>query len=64
MWNFLLSLSVGSAIGASRLGRLVKPALKLVAIGVVISGLIYTYVVFNAVRERSRSHNAYKHSSR
>jgi len=60
MWNFLMSFFIGGAIGASRFGRAIMPALKLVAVGVLIAGLIYTYVVFNAVRERS--HHPYVHS--
>ena len=63
MWNFLLSFFVGSAIGASRFGRLVTPILKLVAIGVLGAGLIYTYVVLNAVRERSHDSYVHTHSS-
>jgi hypothetical protein len=64
MWNFLLSFSIGSAIGASRFGRLVKPILTLVGIGVIVAGFIYTYVVLNAVRERSQGHYVHTHSTR
>jgi hypothetical protein len=63
MWNFLLSYFVGSAIGTSRFGRLVKPILKLVSIGVLVAGLIYTCVVLNAVRERSHGSYVHTHSS-
>jgi predicted MFS family arabinose efflux permease len=64
MWNFLLALGVGSAIGASRFGRLVKPLLVLIAIGVVIAGAIYVSVVFRAVQERSQHPHVPTHSPR
>lgn len=64
MWNFLLSFFVGTAIGASPFGRFVKQLLKLVAIGVLVAGLIYTYVVLNAVRERSQHPHVHTHSTR
>lgn len=63
MWNFLLSFFVGSAIGASRFGRLVKPLLILVAIGVVLAGAIYVSVVFRAVQERSQHPHVHPHST-
>jgi hypothetical protein len=64
MWNFLMSFFIGSAIGASRLGRFVRPMLKLFTIGIVVAGLVYTYVVLNAVRERSQGHHVHTHSTR
>jgi predicted MFS family arabinose efflux permease len=64
MWNFLLALGVGSAIGASRFGRLVKPLLVLIAIGVVIAGTIYLAVVFRAVQERSQHLHVETHRTR
>jgi len=64
MWNFLLALGVGSTIGASRFGRLVKPLLIVTAIGVLIAGLIYTSVVLNAVRERNQHYHVHTHSAR
>jgi uncharacterized membrane protein len=63
MWSFLMSFSIGSAIGASRLGRFVRPMLKLFAVGILVAGLIYTYVVLNAVRERSHDSYVHSHSS-
>jgi len=64
MWNFLLALGVGSAIAASRFGRLIKPLLILGAIGVVIAGAIYVSVVFRAVQERSQQPHVHSHSTR
>ena len=65
MWNLLLSFFVGGAIGASRLGqRFVRPAVKLLGTGIVIAGLIYTYVVLNAIRERSLGRHGHTHSTR
>ena len=58
LWN---GYGFGGAFGASRFGRrVIKPALKLFVLGVVIAGLIYTYVVLNAVRERS--HDPHVHA--
>ena len=54
MWNFLTGYGFGGAFGASRLGRrIVKTALKLFFLGIVIAGLIYVFVIFKAVSERS-----------
>ena len=55
MWNFLMALFVGSAVGSTRTAqRLVRPVLILFAIGVLIAGFIYACVVFRAVNQRSR----------
>lgn len=65
MWNFLLALFVGSAVGSTRTAqRLVRPLLVLFAIGVVIAGLIYACVVFKAVLERSQAPHVQSHSTR
>lgn len=61
MWNFLLGYSAGRAIGASPLRPFLKLALKLVAIGIIAAGLIYTYVVLKTVSERR--HDPHVHSS-
>ena len=63
MWDILLGYSAGRAIGASRLARIIRPALALVAIGVVIAGLIYACVVFKAVNERSHAPHVHAHST-
>lgn len=62
MWNFLTGYGFGGAFGASRCGRrIIKPALRLFFFGVVIAGLIYAYVVFKAVSERSSSPHVHTH---
>jgi len=54
MWNFLMALFLGSAVGNTRTAqRLVRPLLVFFVIGVVIAGLIYACVVFRAASERS-----------
>jgi uncharacterized membrane protein YfcA len=64
MWDFLLAFSVGSLIGTSRFAqRVVKPLLKLIAVGVVIAGLIYMFVVLRAVHERSQHPHVHTHST-
>jgi len=65
VWNFLLSFFLGSAIGSSRIAqRVVKPVLKLLAIGVLFAGVIYTYVVFHALSERSQGHHVHTYTNR
>jgi hypothetical protein len=60
MWNFLIALFVGSAIGSTRTARrLVRPVLILFAIGALIAGLIYAGMVFRAVSERSHAPNVH-----
>ena len=65
MWDYGTAHGVGGALGATRFarrwGRLL---LKLFALGVVIAGLIYTYVVFHAVSERSPHPHVHAHSTR
>jgi hypothetical protein len=64
MWNFLLALFVGSAVGSTRTAqRLVRPILILFVIGVLIAGLIYACVVFRATSERSHPPHVHAHSS-
>jgi len=65
MWNFLLALFVGGAVGSTRTAqRLFRPVLILFAIGIVIAGLVYACVVFKAVYERSHAPNVHSHSTR
>lgn len=64
MWNFLFGLLLGDAIRKSPMGRFVRPILMACAVGVVIAGLIYTYVVFKAVNERSQEPHVPTNSSR
>lgn len=64
MWNFLMALFIGSAVGSTRTAqRLVRPVLILFAIGVLIAGAIYACVVFQAVSERSRAPHVHAHST-
>jgi hypothetical protein len=65
MWNFLLALFVGGAVGSTNTAqRLIRPILILFAIGIVIAGLIYACVVFKAVYERCNAPNVHSHSTR
>jgi hypothetical protein len=63
MWNFLLGLFIGDALRKSSFGPFVRLFMKLVVIGILIAGLIYTYVVFKAVSERSQPPHVHAHSS-
>jgi ABC-type Na+ efflux pump permease subunit len=64
MWNFLLALFVGGAIGSTRTAqRLVRPLLVIFIIGVLVAGVIYACVVFRAATERSHSPHVHAHSS-
>ena len=64
MWNFLLAFFVGGGLGSTRTARrLIKLLLILFAIGVLIAGLIYVYVVFRAVNERSHAPHVHTHST-
>lgn len=64
MWNFLMALFVGGAIGSTRTAqRVVRPLLVLFIIGVLIAGVIYACVVFRAATEGSRSHYVHAPSS-
>lgn len=64
MWNFLLALFVGSAAGSTRTAqRSVKPILAIFAIGLVVAGLIYAFVVIKAVSERSNHPHVRTHST-
>jgi hypothetical protein len=43
--------------------RWFSPLVTLFAIGLIIAGLIYTYVVFQAVTERSHAPHVHAHST-
>jgi hypothetical protein len=58
MWEFLMGVFIGRATGLS---RYVKPVLLLFAIGVLIAGLIYTYVFLDAAIERSHAPHVHAH---
>jgi hypothetical protein len=54
MWNFLLGLLF---VRATDSYRVVRYALRFLVIGVIVAGLIYSYVIFHALDERrDRSH--------
>jgi hypothetical protein len=62
MWNFLLALFAGSAVGSTRTAqRLVRPILVLFVIGVLIAGVIFACVIVRAAVERS--HSPHVHTS-
>jgi hypothetical protein len=64
MWNFILALFVGGAVGNTRTAqRLVRPILILFVIGVLIAGLIYACMVFRAVSERSHAPHVHAKST-
>ena len=64
MWNYGNGSSIGDALGALGFGRgFVRPLLKLFLIGVVIAGLVYAYIVVQAISERSQQHHVHTHST-
>ena len=64
MWNFLLALFAGSAVGSTRTAqRSVKPIVALFLAGVLIAGVIYVCIVFKVVSERSNTPHVSTHSS-
>jgi hypothetical protein len=64
MWNFLLALGAGSAIGKTKTAqRFWKPVVILFFVAVLIAGVIYSCVVFKAVSERSNSPHVHAHSA-
>ena len=64
MWNFLLAFFFGSAVANTRTGRrILRPLLLLFVIGVLVAALIYTFVVFRAVSERSNTPHVHTHST-
>jgi hypothetical protein len=63
MWE-LWGHPIGDAIGTTRTAqRLLKPVVKLFAFGVLIAGLIYAFVVFQAISERSQHPHVHAHST-
>ena len=63
MWEFLMGMFIGDAVGKSPLGRFVRPVLVLFAIGLIVAAIIYAAVVFKAVSERSEPHHVHAHST-
>jgi len=60
MWEFLMGIFIGRA---TRLSRYVKPVLLLFVAGVLVAGLIYTYVFLNAAIERNHAPHVRTHST-
>ena len=60
MFTFLLRVKAMHRLGLTRPFRYIFLVLF---IGCLIAGLIYTYVVLNAVRERGHSRHVHTHSS-
>ena len=60
MWEFLTGFFFARATGLS---RIMRPLLLLFFVGCLVAGLIYAYVVFNAVSERSEPHHVHTHST-
>ena len=64
MWNFLVALFVGSAVGSTRTAqRLVRPIVILFVVGVLIAGLIYACAVFREVSERNHAPHVHANST-
>jgi hypothetical protein len=64
MWNFLLALFAGTTVGSTKTAqRTVKPLLAFLAIGVIVAGLIYAFVMLSAVSERNNTRHVSTHSS-
>ena len=63
MWEFLMGIVIGDAVSNSPIGRLVRPALAIVFIGLVIAGAIYAGLVLKAVSERSNTPHVHAHST-
>ena len=63
MWEFLMGILLGDAVSKSPFGRLVRPVLILVALGLVIAGIVYAGVVFHAISERNNTHHVSSPSS-
>ena len=60
MWNFILGFLSARAV---RRSRSVRTLFLIVLFGATIAGLIYAYVIFKAVYERSETPNVHVHSS-
>ena len=44
--------------------RWFMPFVTVFIVGLIIAGLIYTYVIYQAVNERSQAHHVHAHSTR
>ena len=64
MWEFLTGLFIGDRLRKSPLAPFIRLLMKLAIFGILISGLIYTYVVCRAVLKRSQAHHVHAHSPR
>ena len=61
MWNFLKGMLFVRATGS---GRFVRLLLIAVLVGSIVAGVIYVFVVFRAVEERSSGHHVQHHTAR
>jgi hypothetical protein len=60
MWDFLFGYMFGRATG---IGRILRPVLWLLLIGVLVAAFIYAGVVFKAVNERNSAPHVQRHST-
>ena len=60
MRDFLFGYIFGRTTG---IGRILRPLLWLVLIGLIVAAFIYTGVVFHAVTERNRAPHVQPHST-
>lgn len=60
MFRFVLQVAFIRRVLESRIVRLM---LLLVFLGTIVAGAIYTYVIFQAVAQRSHSPHVHAHSS-
>ena len=60
MWNILLGFLFARATGT---GRLIRLLLILTLLGAIVAGVVYAFVVFRAVQERSNGSQVHAHST-
>jgi hypothetical protein len=61
MWDFLFGYFFGRATG---IGRILRPVLWLLLVGLVVAAFVYAGVVLNAVNERNLAPHVQPHSTR
>lgn len=64
MWEFLMGLFIGDTLRKSPLAPFIRLLMKLAMLGILISGLIYAYVVCKAVLKRSEAPHVHARSAR
>ena len=60
MWNIILGFLFARATGA---GRVIRVLLILTLLGAIVAGVIYAFVVFRTIQERSSASHVHAHSS-